>query len=185
MRVKVAMAIRVSLIEDHDLTRLSLEVAIKQQPDMEWVGSAATGEEGLTLFKIQMPDVAIVDIGLPGMDGIDVVRQLRAFQGDEVPVRTKVLMLTMHDADEAVLAAFAAGADSYCLKQIALDKLMSAVRDTYEGNSWIDPAIASIVLRQVRQKLVNNVGEADKVSIYAVEAEYAHILEVYPLTKQE
>jgi DNA-binding NarL/FixJ family response regulator len=179
------MAIRIALIEDHNLTRMGLKAALQQQPDMEFVGEAATGQSGLQLLKSQQPDVAVVDIGLPDIDGIELIRQFRASQVDDETVETKILMLTMHDSEEAVLAAFAAGADSYCMKQTDLSDLMIAVRETNEGNSWIDPAIASVVLRQVRQPSLVSGATISKVSIDAVEPEYAQIIETYPLTERE
>ncbi|NJM99687.1 MAG: response regulator transcription factor [Phormidesmis sp. RL_2_1] len=94
--------------------------------------------------------MAIVDIGLPDMDGIEVTQQFKQHQGKTANPETKILILTSHDSEEAVLAAFAAGADAYCMKDIELDNLLIAVRDTYAGNNWIDPAIASIVLRQLQ-----------------------------------
>ncbi|MEM0981588.1 MAG: response regulator transcription factor, partial [Cyanobacteria bacterium P01_H01_bin.58] len=94
-------------------------------------------------------------------------------------------MLTMHDSEDAVMAAFAAGADSYCMKQTELDDLMVAVRETHTGNSWIDPAIASVVLRNVRQPAVAAGGDDRTVAISAIEPEYEQVLESYPLTERE
>jgi DNA-binding NarL/FixJ family response regulator len=178
--------IRIVLIEDHNLTRMGIKVAFKEQPGMELVGEAASGQAGLDLLETHRPDVAVVDIGLPDIDGIEVVRRFRAAT-DQNGERssTKILMLTMHDSEDAVMAAFAAGADSYCMKQTELDDLMTAVRETHEGNSWIDPAIASIVLRQMRQKPVAAGGVDTTISITALEPEYTQVLESYPLTERE
>jgi DNA-binding NarL/FixJ family response regulator len=133
----------------------------------------------------QRPDVAIVDIGLPDMDGIEVVRCFRDRLREDESVTTKVLMLTMHDSEDSVMAAFAAGADSYCMKQTDLSELMTAVRETYQGNSWIDPAIASIVLRQMRQKPVAVGDVKATIQIDALTPEYTQVLEDYPLTERE
>lgn len=178
-------SIRIALIEDHHLTRMGLKAAFKVQPDVDFVGEAATGREGLSLLKTEQPDVALVDIGLPDMDGIELVRQLRASQAEDAATTTKILMLTMHDSEDAVMAAFAAGADSYCMKQTELDDLMVAVRETHTGNSWIDPAIASVVLRKVRQPVVATGGDDRTVAISAIEPEYEQVLESYPLTERE
>ena len=92
----------------------------------------------------------------------------------------------MHDSEKAVLAAFAAGADSYSTKEIETDALVQAVRETHEGNAWIDPAIASIVLQQMKQPLGAGVGlEERTVEIRAVEPEFEQIIETYPLTDRE
>ncbi len=143
--------IRVALIEDHDLTRVGIRTALLQKDEIEIVGEAANATEGFDMLKLLQPDVAIIDIGLPDKDGIELTRDVKSIaHGDELA--TKVLILTLRDNKEAVLAAFAAGADSYCMKDIRFDNLLEAVRVTYNGNAWIDPAIARIVLQQAQQK---------------------------------
>ncbi|MEM7726971.1 MAG: response regulator transcription factor [Cyanobacteria bacterium P01_A01_bin.45] len=141
--------IRVALIEDHDLTRLGIKTALQQKEDFEVVGEAPNALEGLKLLQIQHPDVAIVDIGLPDRDGIELTREIKS-AANIGETKTKVLILTLRDSKESVLAAFAAGADSYCMKD-KYDNLLEAVRHTYNGNAWIDPAIARIVLQQAQQ----------------------------------
>jgi DNA-binding NarL/FixJ family response regulator len=177
---------RIILIEDHYLTRMGIKVALQEQPDMELLGEAANGLSGLELLEHHRPDVAIVDIGLPDIDGIELVRRFRAAQMAETDARpTKVLMLTMHDSEDAVMAAFAAGADSYCMKQTELDELIAAVRETQDGNSWIDPAIASIVLRQMRQVPAGSGENGSTVAITALEPEFTQVIDTYPLTERE
>ncbi|MEO1522956.1 MAG: response regulator transcription factor [Cyanobacteria bacterium J06633_2] len=174
--------IRIALVEDHDLTRIGLRAALKQA-GFDYVGEAANGAQGLNLLVDQIPDVALVDIGLPDIDGIELVKQLREQQPSN---QTRILMLTMHDSEKAVLAAFAAGADSYCTKSIDTDDLIQAVKETYEGNAWIDPAIANIVLQQVKQPMgAGTMMEDRTVEIRAVEPEYEQIIESYPLTERE
>ncbi len=170
-------SIRVVLIEDHDLTRMGMKIALQQQGELVFVGEAATGAEGVSLVNSQHPDVAIVDLGLPDMDGVEVTRQIKAAATDASRA-TKVLILTLTDSQETVLAAFAAGADSYCIKDISSENLVQALKLTAEGNSWIDPAIASIVLQQVRRR------EAT-VEIDAAEADYKQVLAATPLTERE
>jgi DNA-binding NarL/FixJ family response regulator len=177
--------IRIVLIEDHDLTRLGLKAALQRSSGMTVVGEAANGSRGLSLLETEHPDIAIVDIGLPDIDGIELVERLRQSQNDPEKTPTRVLMLTMHDSEAAVMAAFAAGADSYCMKQTELDDLIVAVRETCEGNSWIDPAVASVVLRQVRTAPAGAVANNRTISIEAVEPEFEQILESYPLTDRE
>jgi DNA-binding NarL/FixJ family response regulator len=111
------------------------------------------------------------------MDGVEVTRQIKA-AAIESGRATKVLILTLTDSQETVLAAFAAGADSYCIKDISSENLVQALKLTSEGNSWIDPAIASIVLQQVRRR------EAT-VEIDAAEADYKQVLAATPLTERE
>ena len=142
--------ITVVLVEDHDVVRIGLR-AVLAAPGIKTLGEAVNGVQGLSLLQSTPPDIAIVDIGLPGMDGIEMTRQFRAFQAEHAEITTKVIMLTMQGTEDSVLAAFAAGADSYCMKDSSMDKLVEAVLATHSGNPWIDPAIASIVLRQMRQ----------------------------------
>jgi len=183
--------IRVALIEDHDLTRVGIRTALQQREEITVVGEAANGTEGLKLLQKEQPDIAIVDIGLPDIDGIELTRQLKG-AAEESKFRPKVLILTLQDNEEAVLAAFAAGADSYCMKDISFDRLLEALRVTQEGNSWIDPAIARIVLNQNRQTTTPSTpntpattNASKTVAILATEPEYTNMLEAYPLTERE
>jgi DNA-binding NarL/FixJ family response regulator len=142
--------IRIALIEDHDLTRVGIRTALLQKEEIEVVGEAASAAEGLEMLKQLQPDIAIVDIGLPDKDGIQLTKEVKA-NSDSEDLSTRVLILTLKDNKESVLAAFAAGADSYCMKDIKFDNLLEAVRVTYNGHAWIDPAIARIVLQQAQQ----------------------------------
>jgi two-component system, NarL family, response regulator LiaR len=177
-------AIRVVIVEDHDLTRMGLEAALQRTERFEVVGEAANGFQGLKLMESAKPDVALVDIGLPDIDGIELVRRFKEMQTEESS--TKIVMLTMHKTQDTVLAAFAAGADSYCMKDINLDKLAEAVQLTHEGYPWIDPLIASIVLQQVRSSR-NTTADPDKhqVKIRGVESDYEDIVATAHLTDRE
>ncbi|MBD1845381.1 response regulator transcription factor [Cyanobacteria bacterium FACHB-63] len=180
--------IRITLIEDHDLTRVGMKTALQQRPGFEVVGEAANGTDGLKMLTTLKPDVAIVDIGLPDIDGIELTRRFRQAQAEmEDHPDTKVLILTLQDQEDTVLAAFAAGADSYCMKDVSLDQLVDALRVTQEGNSWIDPAIARVVLRQSKANAPQPTAqsEAQQVAITATEPEYNQIIEAYPLTERE
>ena len=190
--------IDVVLIEDHDLSRIGLCAALKQYQDIEVVDNAANGNDGLSKIKTHQPDVALVDIGLPDIDGIEVTQKLRDYQQENPDFNTKVLMLTMHDSEDSVMAAFAAGADSYSLKDVSMDNLVQAIRNTHEGNAWIDPAIARIVLKQAQNTKVATSNlevtpddtslqtvEDDTQAITAVADEYQQLIETYPLTDRE
>ncbi|OKH19015.1 response regulator transcription factor [[Limnothrix rosea] IAM M-220] len=176
--------IRVVLVEDHDLTRIGLRTSLMQCADIELLAEANNGADGLKLLRDLKPDLAIVDIGLPELDGVEVTRQLKE-ELEKSPGgsdTTKILILTLQDDREAVLAAFAAGADSYCMKDVTFDHLVEAVKTTYSGNSWIDPAIARIVLNQVQ--LPGNGTEAT-IAIQATSPEDQQLLESSPLTERE
>lgn len=187
--------ISVVLIEDHDLSRIGLCAALKQYQDVEVIDSAANGNDGLEKIKTHQPDVALIDIGLPDIDGIEVTQKLKEYQADNPDFNTKILMLTMHDSEDSVMAAFAAGADSYSLKDVSMDNLVQAIRNTHEGNAWIDPAIARIVLKQAQSTKSTPTPastsspqaseEDDTQTITAVADEYQQLIETYPLTDRE
>jgi DNA-binding NarL/FixJ family response regulator len=178
--------ITVVLVEDHDVVRIGLRAVLQSQSGIKVLGEAVNGHQGLKLLQSTPPDVAIVDIGLPGMDGIEMIRQFRTFQAAHPEITTRTIVLTMQGNEESVLAAFAAGADSYCMKDTSMDRLVEAVTVTHSGNPWIDPAIASIVLRQMRQGMPLSKSEGKRtIEINAVETEYQDLLATYPLTERE
>ena len=187
--------ISVVLIEDHNLSRIGLCAALKQYEDIEMIASAANGNDGLKQIKTHQPDVALVDIGLPDIDGIEVTQKLKQYQSKNPDFNTKILMLTMHDSEDSVMAAFAAGADSYSLKDVSMDNLVEAIRNTHEGNAWLDPAIARIVLKQAQitkadstlksDNAVQTETQTDTQAITAVAEEYQQLIETYPLTDRE
>jgi DNA-binding NarL/FixJ family response regulator len=178
--------ITVVLVEDHDVVRIGLRAVLQSHPGIKVLGEAANGNQGLKMLQATPPDVAIVDIGLPGMDGIEMIRQFREYQAEHEEIQTKTIVLTMQGSEEAVLAAFAAGADSYCMKDASMDRLVEAVSVTHSGHPWIDPAIANIVLRQMRRGMPISKSEGQRtIEIKAVESEYQDILATYPLTERE
>jgi DNA-binding NarL/FixJ family response regulator len=179
--------IRVALIEDHDLTRVGIRTALQQRSEIEFVGEAANATDGLKLLETSRPDIGIVDIGLPDIDGIELTRRFKEARSPEEETQTKILVLTLQDNEEAVMAAFAAGADSYCMKNISFDNLLEALQVTYEGNAWIDPAIARIVLTQAKSSEAGTDAAATlkTVTINAAEPEYSQLIEAYPLTERE
>jgi two-component system, NarL family, response regulator LiaR len=174
--------IRVVLIEDHDLMRAGMQLSLQQQGILV-VGEAATGEDGLRLTEKLHPDVVIVDLGLPDIDGIEVTRQIKQL----ADCTSKVLVLTFRDEPRAVLAAFAAGADSYCMKDVSPDRLLEAMQTTHAGHHWIDPAIAGIVLQQTLSAapLPSPEQSPETVNIRANAPEYEQILADAPLTDRE
>ncbi len=134
---------RVLVVEDHALVRAGLLTALSTG-GFSVVGEATDGPEGLLLANELRPDVALIDIGLPGMDGIELTRLLRR----SVP-QTRVVILTVHDLDTEVFAALAAGADAYCLKTSDTSAILAAVQIAADGGAYFDPQIAHIVLREL------------------------------------
>lgn len=176
--------IRIVIVEDHELTRMGLEAALQRRHGIKVVDAAANGLQGLSLLTSKQPDVAIVDIGLPDIDGIEMIRRFKDSRGATTS-STKILMLTMHSTEDAVMAAFAAGADAYCMKDINMDKLEEAIRSIHEGNPWIDPTIANIVLQQVRKQSQSVATVEKTIQIKALEGEYVDILGSAGLTDRE
>ncbi|MGJ3246369.1 MAG: response regulator [Elainellaceae cyanobacterium] len=179
--------IRVALIEDHDLTRIGLQAALPKHGNIQIVAEATNGRDGLKALRTALPDVALVDIGLPEMDGIELTRRFKEFQATSGSLHTKVMMLTMHDNEEDVLAAFAAGADSYSIKDAGIDRLVEAIQVTNQGDNWIDPSVARIVLRQNQDAKSGDrhrkYGETTMIG--AVDPEYERIIANCSLTEKE
>jgi two-component system, NarL family, response regulator LiaR len=131
--------IRVVIVEDHALTRAGLRTALQSSFDV--VAEAADGLTGWEAIARERPDVAVVDIGIPALDGVALTKRVRA----ELP-STRVVIVTMVDLEDEVLAALAAGADAYCLKSSELERIAEAVRIASEGGAYFDPRIAHVVL---------------------------------------
>ncbi|MGB8910353.1 MAG: response regulator transcription factor [Candidatus Cybelea sp.] len=130
---------RVVIVEDHALTRAGLRTALQSSFDV--VAEAADGLAGWEAIARERPDVAVVDIGIPALDGVALTKRVRA----ELP-STRVVIVTMVDLEDEVLAALAAGADAYCLKSSELERIAEAVRIASEGGAYFDPRIAHVVL---------------------------------------
>jgi len=135
-------AIRVVLVEDHALTRAGLRAAL-EAGSFAVAAEAGDGIEGQAAILREKPDVAVVDLGLPGADGIAVTRAVKAAAPE-----IGVVIVTMHELDEEVLAALAAGADAYCVKSSDAAIVLDAVRAVAAGGAYFDPRIAHVVLRR-------------------------------------
>ncbi|MDZ7956414.1 MAG: response regulator transcription factor [Aulosira sp. DedQUE10] len=179
--------IRVVLIEDHDLTRMGMRTALKQQEGIQVIGEAKNANSGLKLLNSLQPDVAIVDVGLPDMSGVELTQIFKNSEDADSSLSTKILILTMNDSEDTVLAAFAAGADSYYMKDASIEKLAEAIKVTHEGNAWIDPAIARIVLQQSNNVYgePNSSAKSSTVAINSLSPEESQFLLSYPLTVRE
>jgi len=134
--------IKVLLVEDHALTRMGLKAAFKRTNDIDVIGEASNGEEAVELARSLNPDVIVMDVGMPVMDGIQAAKLIVTNHPD-----IKIVMLTQHDNDSDILASLAAGASGYCLKDVEPERLYTAVRSVNSGDAWLDATIASRVLR--------------------------------------
>ncbi|NES05078.1 MAG: response regulator transcription factor [Okeania sp. SIO2F4] len=180
--------IRVVLIEKHDLSRTGLMAALQMSEGIKVVGDAASGQEGLNIVQATQPDVAIVALNLPDMDGIELTQKLKQLNGDREYKQTKVLVLTTKDSEDTVIAAFSAGADSYALKELSFSNLLQALEVTNEGNNWIDPAIASVVIKQTQESLDCNCPTSQpqiKLNDMDCAPGGDEIIQIDPLTERE
>ena len=134
--------IRIVLAEDHALMRAGTRSLLDKYPDLQVVGEAEDGQKALEVIKELKPDVAILDIRMPKLNGIEVVRQLKAVSPD-----TKALMLTAYDDDDYVLALMEAGASGYLLKTAHEKELVDSIRTVKSGEPVLDPAIAMKIAR--------------------------------------
>lgn len=146
-------AITILIVDDHHIFRQGVELNLKLEDDLQVIGQAASGEEALDKVRALHPDVVIMDINLPTMNGIQVTRQLNA---EHVPSR--VVMLTAYDDVEQVIHALRAGAHAYCPKEIEPDRLAKIIRHVYHGHfvvydqvfdqqgitEWLEKGVASV-----------------------------------------
>jgi DNA-binding NarL/FixJ family response regulator len=140
------MPIRTLVADDHRIVRESLVALLQASGICEVVGQAADGVEAVELALQLRPEVAILDISMPRLNGIEVVRRLRA----ELPA-TRTLVLTMHEEEEYVLHVVRAGASGYLLKDSATSELLQAVRDLHAGRGHFGPYAARVIADQVHQ----------------------------------
>jgi two-component system NarL family response regulator len=124
--------IRVLCVDDHRIVREGIGLIIARQEDMEVVGSAATGEEAVLLFKRERPDVTLMDLQLPVMSGLDAIRSIRREDAE-----ARIIVLTMYQGDEDIHRALSAGATTYLLKDTLSDDLIRFVREVHAGRSPI------------------------------------------------
>ncbi|MDG9709245.1 response regulator transcription factor [Streptomyces sp. DH10] len=130
------MTVRVVLADDQPLVRSGLRVLMADYPDLEVVGEAATGAEAVQLVRDASPDIVVMDIRMPGMDGIEATRLITAG-----PAATRVLVLTTFDEDDYVYGALRAGASGFVVKDMALDDILAAVRVVAAGDALIAPSV--------------------------------------------
>jgi two-component system NarL family response regulator len=141
--------IRVLLADDHTIVRNGVSQILTEQPDMEVVAQAADGAMAVALYRQERPDVSLVDLRMPGLDGVQVVEEIRREHADAV-----VVVLTTFDSDEDVERALMAGAKAYLLKDVSAADLVACVRTVHRGGTWVSAAVASkLVARMTRVQL--------------------------------
>jgi len=163
--------INVLLVEDHELYRMGLGMFLGKTEGINLVSEASDGYEGVKKAREYSPDVILMDIGLPNMDGIESTARIKEFLPE-----TKILMLTSRNSEQDVLGAFSAGADGYVMKGATPEQTISAIKAVNEGVGWIDPAIAKIVF--------NNLGRTSQANSSVTDIS-AKTKNSYGLTERE
>ena len=166
---------KIIIIEDYKLTRVGLRMALNEFDDLEVIGEAEDAEKGLELIEHLKPDVAIMDLGLPGMSGLEATQKVQ-----DISPETKIIILTSHGQEEEVLAALGTGAKAYCLKDISPETLALVIKNVALGGCWLDPNIANYVLNTLpapeNLNFLNSNSNLQKVQLTEREAEVLRLL---------
>ncbi len=142
----MAERITVLIVDDHDVVRQGIRAFLEAQPDLHIVGEAASGMEAIRLVQEHIPDVVLMDLAMPGMNGVEATREVKRFSP-----RTQVVVLTSYHDDEYIFPALRAGALSYTLKDIRREGLVEVIRKAAQGESVLHPQIATRVIQEVRE----------------------------------
>lgn len=134
--------IHVLLVDDHDILRQGLKMLLSMQQGIKVVGEARTGQEAIVMAKELMPDVVVMDITMPNMDGLEACQLIRSQQPE-----TQVLMLTMHESEEYFLQALRMGAAGYLVKKAAPSELQMAICSIAQGGAFLYPGLAKALIR--------------------------------------
>jgi two-component system response regulator DevR len=140
------MSLRILLVDDHEVVRLGVRALIERQPGMEVVGEATTVREAVSQVEQLAPDVVVLDIRLPGGNGLEACRQIKDLRPE-----TRIIVLTSYPDDEVLFDAIACGADGYVLKQIGSDDLIRALEQVGRGESLLDPSVTDRVFAKMRE----------------------------------
>lgn len=138
--------IKVLLVEDHTMTRMGLSLVLEKAEGIELVAEAEDGLSGVELASKHLPNVILMDIGLPVIDGIEATKRIK-----DSGLDSKVLIFTSRDNEDDVFACFKAGADGYIMKGSSPEQTTSAIKAVNDGIAWLDPAIAKIVLSSIQK----------------------------------
>lgn len=159
--------IRVLLCEDHELVRMGLSIMIDKAEDITLIGEAENGLSGVELAKQLSPDIILMDIGLPNIDGIEATRRIKEFNP-----QIKILIFTSRDDSDDVFSAFKSGADGYIMKGASTENIHTAIRSVNEGVAWIDPQIARLVLSSLQAPNQNSTPTSNGINYKAGKDQY-------------
>ncbi|WP_217949687.1 response regulator [Bifidobacterium pseudolongum] len=139
--------IRIVIADDQELVRAGFTMVINSQPDMQVVGQASNGDEAIRLAERLMPDIVLMDVRMPGMDGITATEHITRMDNGGRPIR--VIILTTFDLDEYVMAAIHAGASGFLLKDTEPETLLRSIRTVYQGNAIIAPTATKRLIEKM------------------------------------
>ena len=140
------MTIRILIADDHKIVCDGLKALLEAQPEMEIVAQAADGREAVKLAHMQKPDMVIMDVAMPGLNGLEAVRQIRSAHP-----HIKIIALSMHSDRRYVTGMLSCGASGYILKHCAFEELVHAIHVVLSNQVYLSPAIAGIVVRELAQ----------------------------------
>lgn len=152
--------IKVLLIEDHQMVRMGLELILEKSNDIQLIDEADNGIDGVKSAFKNTPDVILMDIGLPQMDGIEATRKIK-----ESNIESKILIFTSRDSEDDVFKALEAGADGYIMKGANQEMIIQAIKAVNEGAAWLDPGIARLVLSNVQKQQQYDLNNENNQSI--------------------
>ncbi len=139
--------ILVLIADDHSLMREGLKQLLELEPDIKVISLVSSGEEVLMEAQKHRPDVILLDINMPGMNGLDTLRRLR-----DIGVSSKIIMLTIHNDREYLYETIRTGANGYVLKDSDSDTLIKAIRDVNDGKSYIQPSLSELLVKDFNAK---------------------------------
>ncbi|MCC5912138.1 MAG: response regulator transcription factor [Clostridiaceae bacterium] len=135
--------IKILLVDDHSLVRQGLKQILELEEDLEVIGQAGDGEEALVKVPMLQPDIVLLDINMPKLNGIETLRRLKGMDNT-----VKIIMLTFYEDREYLFETINLGSSGYVLKDAESDSLIKAVRDVYNGNTYIHPSIATDLVKE-------------------------------------
>ena len=147
--------LRILLADDHQIMREGLRSLIEKNPDMEIVGEAENGEKAVRLAKTLKPDIAIIDIGMPDLNGIEATRQIV----EKVP-GIKIIALSMHSDKRFITSMLGAGASGYLLKDCAFEELVSSIQAVAAKGTYLSPKIAGVVVKDYLNRATSEASSA-------------------------
>lgn len=150
---------RVLIVEDDPMMQLGLEQSLSSRANMTVVGRAEDGYTAIELAKTLQPDIVVMDIGLPRLDGIAATQQIK-----QALPEVRIVMLTSHTSETEVISALSSGADAYCVKGTSVESLLAAIAAAEEGASYLDPQVARLVMDHLKPPATADAGMIGQLS---------------------